>query len=149
MSIRRPRLLIVEDEILLAWLARETLGREGCEIVVASGRTDAVAAALADRPDLVIMDVDLAFDPARPGDWDGVAAACAIYDKTGIRCLLVGSLDPHRQLRAAAARPLGMLAKPYKGSELAAAVRSALASAVRRAPAIAARADQGAARRDA
>ena len=125
--------MIVEDEILLAWLAREALGQAGYEVVAAAeGRSAAVATALSERPDLVLMDIDLACDPRQLDDWDGVGAACEIYAKAGIRCLLTGHLDARRRRQAATARPLGMLAKPYKASELVAHVGVALARQRRR-----------------
>jgi CheY-like chemotaxis protein len=122
----RKRVLVVEDEVLLAWLARATLEQAGYGVVsTTASRSLAVAAALAHQPDLVLMDVELAADPARHEDGDGVAAACDIYDATGIRCIFTGDLDAAARARAAEARPLGWLAKPYGGRALLAVLRDA------------------------
>lgn len=123
MSRRRGRVLIVEDEVLLAWMARETLQEAGYEVVgVATDRPAAVAAAVTHRPDLVLMDIRLA------GGTNGIEAAIEIFSRTGIRSIFVtatGSLE--KRLRAKPAQPLGWLAKPFDAADLVAIVGTALA----------------------
>jgi CheY-like chemotaxis protein len=123
MSHRHGRVLIVEDEALLAWMARETLQEAGYEVVgVATDRPAAVAAAVAHRPDLVLMDIRLA------GGTNGIEAAIEIFSRTGIRSIFVTATgSPEKRLRAKPARPLGWLAKPFDPPDLVDIVRAALA----------------------
>jgi len=53
-----PRILIVEDEAIVALDIEERLYRLGYEVVgTVDSRADALASAAAVRPDLVLMDV--------------------------------------------------------------------------------------------
>jgi CheY-like chemotaxis protein len=71
--IRSRTVLLVEDEFMIARMMAGTLQQMGCRVLgpVPSGE-QAVRTALADRPDLVLMDVRL------QGAMDGVDAAQAI-----------------------------------------------------------------------
>src|ERR1700733_3678431 len=78
----RGRILVVEDEFLIASAVEVDLSDGGFEVVaVANTATDAVGLAREKRPDLVIMDIRLV------GDRDGVDAALEIFRETGIRCI--------------------------------------------------------------
>jgi CheY-like chemotaxis protein len=122
MSQRCGRILIVEDEVLVAWMTRETLQEAGFDVVgVAADHPAAVDAALAQRPDLVLMDIRLA------GGTSGISAAIEIFEKTGIRAIFVTATGAGKKLRAEPAQPLGWLAKPYDPSHLVALVGAALA----------------------
>jgi two-component system, response regulator PdtaR len=70
---RRPAILIVEDDALMATLVEEVVAGLGYEIAasVATGE-GAIEAARASRPDLVLMDVNLR------GHLNGIEAAEAI-----------------------------------------------------------------------
>ncbi|MFO1079289.1 MAG: hypothetical protein U1E23_01495 [Reyranellaceae bacterium] len=125
MDKRRPRILIVEDDVLLAWVAWTGLERAAFEVIGVADGSGAVAAAVAGRPDLVIMDIDvIERATGRPGG--GVAAAAAIHDRAGIRCLLTGCSRGQPPAWRAVADPAGWLSKPYGDSDLVAAVRTAL-----------------------
>jgi CheY-like chemotaxis protein len=124
MSQRCSRVLIVEDEVLLAWMSQEILQETGYEVVgVAMDHSAAVAAAIAHRPDLVLMDIRLA------GGTSGIEAAIEIFERTGIRSIfLTASGSPEKQLRARPAQPLGWLAKPFDPADLVTLVGTALAN---------------------
>ena len=123
-SSSRPRILIVEDEYLIAVQVEETLVDAGFEVVgTASTAAQAVRLANAEQPALVVMDVRLI------GAGDGVEAALEIYGATGIRCIFTTAYtDPEMQRRAAAAAPFGWLGKPYRMEALVGLIRRALGS---------------------
>ncbi|MFO1079280.1 MAG: response regulator [Reyranellaceae bacterium] len=116
------RVLIVEDDRLLALVLHDALSFAGYAVVGAARRGDeAVGLALAERPDLIVMDVNLA------DGTDGISAAATILERTGIRCLLATArTDAATRRRATASQPLGWLAKPYDETRLLDAVADAL-----------------------
>jgi DNA-binding NarL/FixJ family response regulator len=112
---KKPTVLIVEDEYLVALQSEIALRDAGFEIVgIASAADEAVEVARSERPNVVIMDVRLI------GDRDGIDAALEIYRATGIRCIFATAhSDPETRRRAHAAEPLGWLPKPYTPDQLA------------------------------
>ena len=117
----RRRVLIVEDEFFLAVQIEEWLLAAGFDVVdVAHTGDDAVSVAVADRPDLVIMDIRLAKET------DGIAAATEILARTGIRSIFASAFGdaPTRQ-RGEAAHPFGWLHKPFTADALLKAVNDA------------------------
>jgi DNA-binding NarL/FixJ family response regulator len=118
-----PRVLIVEDEYLVAMEAEAALADAGFEVVgIAHSAEEAVALARTAKPHLVVMDIRLA------STRDGVDAAREIFEATGIRCLFVTAHQtPDVRLRAQTASPLGWLPKPYTPDALVVAVQGALA----------------------
>lgn len=119
---RQGRILIVEDEFLIALTLEETLLAARYEVVgVAATFDEAVELAGSTRPDLAIMDIRLA------SERDGVEAALEIRRRFGVASLFASAnLDPNNKARAAAARPAGWLSKPYTPESLTAAVERAL-----------------------
>ena len=120
----RPRVLLVEDDFLVSMELEEGLREAGCRVTgIASSAEQAVAMAEADRPTLVVMDIRLT------GARDGVDAALEIHRRLGIRSIFASAHgDAAVRARAAAADPLGWIAKPYRVPLLVAAVRTALAA---------------------
>jgi two-component system, response regulator PdtaR len=118
-----PRILIVEDEYLVALQSEISLREDGFEIVgIAASADDAVRLARLERPALVLMDIRLT------GDRDGIDAALEIFRTLGIRSLFVTAhYDDETKNRAKAAAPLGWLAKPYTPDNLVALARHAAA----------------------
>ena len=117
-------ILIVEDDFLIAQQIQHSLTKAGYEIVgVATSAEEAISFAQASSPDLVLMDIRLA------GARDGVDVALELYANLGIRCLFVTAHhDQATRLRAAAAAPIGWVAKPFVMAVLIKSVRSALAA---------------------
>ena len=118
----KPRIMIVEDDYFAGLASEHALITAGYEVVglVTNGR-DAVAVAEREGPALVIMDIRLA------GGSDGVAAAIQIWERQRIRSVFATAhSDMATQSRAAAAHPLGWLAKPFSGPMLVRAVADAL-----------------------
>lgn len=118
----KARILIVEDEFLVAMTMEETLLEAGHEVVglVATGE-EAVQAGVSLRPDLVLMDIRLA------GPMTGIEAAVTLSAK-GIPSLFATShSDQGTRASGEQANPAGWLAKPFSDSEVLAAVENALA----------------------
>lgn len=118
------RILIVEDEFLIAMVAEDELTDAGHEIVgIAAGYESAITLAMTERPDLAILDVRLA------SIRDGIDVALELRQRLGIPAILAtGSHDDENLRRAQPALPLGWLAKPYTPEGLIAAVANACAA---------------------
>lgn len=121
---RPERILIVEDEYVVALDMEDTLRQAGFEVTgIARTAEEAVRLAEAGRPALVVMDIMLA------GERDGIEAATEIFERFGIRSVFASALrDPASMARASRANSLGWVSKPYTPASLVAAVRSALAA---------------------
>ena len=118
------RVLVVEDEALIAMELESILEQQGHEVVDAvATEADAIAVARLTRPDLVLMDVRL----ARGGD--GVATAIRLRQELGIRSIFItAQSDQVTRARAAAAEPAGFLGKPLSPDLLAKLIREAFGS---------------------
>ncbi|MBV9842824.1 MAG: response regulator [Sphingomonadaceae bacterium] len=112
---RRPslrRLLIVEDEPLVAFDNEHLLGESGYEVVATVDRyDDAVAAIQRGGIDLVLADVRL------PGQRDGIDVARAAAE-AGLPVLFVTGACPTEAQGVA----VGCLAKPYTQKQLLSAI---------------------------
>ena len=115
------RVLVVEDESLVAEELRRALMRAGYEVTgICRSGTDAIEAVRLQQPDLVLMDVQLA------GPMDGVEAATRIQREHGRPVVfLTAHADERTVLRARAAQPYGYLLKPFHESELRSVVELA------------------------
>jgi CheY-like chemotaxis protein len=121
-SSATQKILIVDDELWAAldmeWVV-QTLGHEA--IGPATTAEQAIELAGRMRPDLVLMDIRLA------NDSDGVTAAIEIRQRFDIPSLFVSAHgDQMIRSRAAAARPLGFIEKPFTPDALALAIEAAL-----------------------
>jgi DNA-binding response OmpR family regulator len=116
------RILIVEDDLLVASQMEAALAEAGFEIVgTASTGEEALQLAHAQSPTLVVMDIRLG------GDRDGIDTALELFGSHGIRCIFASAFsDQDAQRRAAPAAPLGWLQKPYTMASLMAVVRAAV-----------------------
>ena len=108
------RILIAEDEAVIALCLEDILDGFGHQVCgIASTADDAVALAGREKPDLVLMDVMLARGS------DGVSAACDIRQRHGIGSVLTSALTESAiRDRAAPARPLAFIRKPYNPGDL-------------------------------
>lgn len=125
-----PRVIIVEDESIVALDIRTRLNRMGYHIlgVVDSGEA-AVVLTLAARPDIVLMDIRL------KGDLDGIEAAKRIRQKSSVPIIyLTASADLHTVRRAEQEAPAPFLLKPFDIQELRALIEKALASPAQQNP---------------
>lgn len=122
--MRPARILIVEDEFLIALTAEAELMAAGFVVVGKAATYDkAVELARSTRTDLALMDVRLG-----PGK-DGIDAAITLRQDLDIPAIIAtGSMDDENRKRAAPAKPLAWLPKPYTPEDLVATVTRALDS---------------------
>ena len=116
------RILIVEDEWITAEDLRDILTELGYTVtaVVSSG-ADAIAQAEENAPDLALMDIRI------KGSMDGTETARALRERFNIPVVyLTAHADRGTLERAKVAEPLGYITKPFKESELHAAIEMAL-----------------------
>jgi signal transduction histidine kinase len=120
--LNRERILIVEDERLIALNLKITLEKLGFIItsIVSSGK-DAITNAELEKPDLVLMDINL------DDEMDGVEAAKIIYRKYRIPIIFVTAFSDSSLIdRAKEAGSFGYLLKPFQKEELYAMIEMAL-----------------------
>jgi len=116
------RLLVVEDDFLVASQIEAALKDAGYEVAeVVSSCDAALGAAASGGFTLAIMDIRLA------DDVDGVECALELFRKHQVRCVFATAHDDEDvRRRAAPARPLAWLQKPYTMASLVTTVRAAL-----------------------
>jgi DNA-binding NarL/FixJ family response regulator len=114
--------LIVEDQILIAWHLRELVERAGHRVIaMARNPAEAIAAAAQHRPDFAIMDIRL------EAGTSGLEAARMLYEGWGVRSIYVSAnLDAETRERATQLRALGFVGKPFLSSEVQEAIAKAL-----------------------
>ncbi|MFN3910638.1 response regulator [Hyphomonas sp.] len=111
---RRLRVLIVEDEHILA-MELETLLEELDVEIVGFAASAAEAEALVEmaRPDCMTMDVNI------NGERDGLYTAQQIFDRFGVRSIFIsGYADPATHERAEQCQAIGWIRKPVDKSQL-------------------------------
>lgn len=120
--MRPKRILIVEDERIVAMDVRGALADLGYDVVgIAASCADALAKAEALRPDLVLMDVRL------DGATDGIATAALLRERHAVSIVyLTANADPTTLGRALADAPGGFLTKPFSPATLHATIEVAL-----------------------
>ena len=108
------RLLVVEDEIIVANSIQRTLEKMGYIVpATASSGEEAVQITAEKRPDLVLMDIKL------PGDMDGVKATEQIHARFDIPVVyLTAYADEETLQRAKITEPFGYVLKPFQAREL-------------------------------
>jgi len=118
----RARVLVVEDEAIVALDIQSRLRNMGYEVVrqVSSGEA-AVEAAREMRPDLILMDIML------DGSMDGIQAAGAIRSDLSIPIIyLTAYADETTLQRAKVTDPFGYIIKPFEDRELSVNIEMAL-----------------------
>lgn len=120
--MKNTRILLVEDEAIVAFDLSASLKRLGYEVAgVASTGEQAVALALELRPNLVLMDISL------HGYMDGIEAAEAIHRRSDVPVIyLTAHSDADTFGRAKISAPFGYILKPFDERELALQVELAL-----------------------
>lgn len=121
-SLNRSRILIVEDEPIIALDLQQRLERMGYSVcaVVGTGE-EAVASTASDEVDLVLMDINLA------GEMDGVEAADLIRCQRQIPVVFLTASSSSATLeRAKLTEPYGYVLKPYENHKLETTIPIAL-----------------------
>lgn len=118
----KARIVVVEDEIVVARDLQHTLVRLGYEVpaTAASGQ-EALERVAAAQPDLVLMDIHLS------GPIDGIEAAEQIRQRHGLPVVfLTAHSDEATFRRAQITEPYGYVLKPFEERELEIAIGMAL-----------------------
>lgn len=118
----KARIMVVEDDRIVARDIREQLARIGHSVVaVAHSGEAAVDLAIGERPDLVLMDIRL------EGRMDGIDAAQVIRTQCQIPVVfLTAYADDETVRRASRAEPFGYLLKPFEDLHLRSVIAMAL-----------------------
>jgi PAS domain S-box-containing protein len=116
------RVLIVEDEGLIAEELCERLSRLGMSVVATVDSADAaVRSAVQMRPDLVLMDIRIR------GDRDGVEAAAEISRTVDVPIVYLTAHSDRATLdRAKRTAPFGYVVKPFQERDLLVAIEMAV-----------------------
>lgn len=117
------KILIVEDEILIAQVIADQLKRLGYEIVgIVNSGGAALTLAAETHPDLVLMDIVL-----KKHGMDGITAASQIREQFQIPVIYLTAYSDDATLRRAkVTEPFGYIVKPFDQRDLRIAVELAL-----------------------
>ncbi len=127
--MKRPRIMIVEDEWIIANDIKNCLVDLGYMVtsIVATGQ-EAVSTAAADQPDLILMDIMLR------GEMNGIDAAREIRKKQRLPIIYLTAYDNQYLVeQAKQTENYGYLLKPFKDRELHIAIDLALHKAAKEA----------------
>lgn len=120
----RTRILIAEDEAIVALDIQDRLEAAGYEVIgLVDTAEEAIQVGLEQRPDLVLMDIHL------KGHKDGIAAAEELGRSSVPVVFLTAYADEPTVARAKTSEPFGYLLKPCRERELHSALQMALARA--------------------
>lgn len=116
-----PRLLIVEDELVVAENVRDSLAELGYPIIgIATSQPEVLRAIDDDPPDLVLMDIRL------KGRADGIKLADRIRAQTGLPIIfMTAHADPTLLERARFTQAYGIVLKPFTTRELHSTIQMA------------------------
>jgi len=121
-AVKKESILVVEDDFIVAKVIEKNLIDLGYTIVgmVATG-DEAIAKAGSERPDLVLMDIQLL------GDMDGITASEKIHAAFNIPVIFLTALSDKQTFdRALLTAPYGYIIKPFSQNTLSATIRVAL-----------------------
>lgn len=120
--MKSESVLIVEDDFIVAKVIEKNLVDLGYTVcgMVATGE-EAIAKAGNEKPDLVLMDIQLL------GDMDGIAASERIHAAFNIPVIFLTALSDKQTFdRALVTAPYGYIIKPFSQNTLSATIRVAL-----------------------
>jgi two-component system, response regulator PdtaR len=119
------RVLILEDEILIAWELRDALIDAGFQVVGTASRVrEALPIAEKTHPHVAVVDVRLR------GERDGIEAGLLLRQQFGAEIVfLTGQAEPVAEQRAGFVRPAAYLHKPVSHRLLVSTIREAAAIA--------------------
>jgi CheY-like chemotaxis protein len=123
--VKKPRILVVEDDRIIARYLRMILEQLGYEVTaLASTGQAAINEAETTKPDLILMDIIL------DGAMDGIEAAGVIRSHLNIPLIyLTAYSDRATRERADVTQPFGYLSKPIMKDDLRRIIEQALSTA--------------------
>jgi CheY-like chemotaxis protein len=118
----KPKVLIAEDESIIAMDLKVTLKRMGYEVTsVVNNALAAIQKAEQDKPDVILMDIMLG------GSLDGIEAAKIITHKHATPIIYITALKDEKTMeRASLPDPYLYLMKPFIANDLKFAIESLL-----------------------
>jgi CheY-like chemotaxis protein len=120
--MEKEKILIVEDEILIARDTESKLKKMGYIVTgIAASHDEAIAAINLNKPDLILMDIRI------KGQMDGIDTALEVQEKYRIPVVFqTAHADDATVARARVTGSYGYLVKPIKDTEFKIAVENAL-----------------------
>ena len=118
----KPKILIVEDDMIIAADVSMQLSKLGYEIIGINTRAEDALKTISDnRPDIILMDIMLS------GKMNGIEAAKVILEEFQIPLIFMTSnTDDATFQDALTAKPYAFVSKPFQKSELARSLKIAL-----------------------
>lgn len=120
----RPRVLVVDDDPGIRLVCATTLDLDGCQAIEATNGQEALELALAEPPDLVLLDLSMPV-------LDGFGLAAALRADARTReiplVILTGERVPHLTATIDETGALGLFTKPFDPAAVSAFVRKVLA----------------------
>lgn len=122
MTIENRKILIVEDEVVTAIFIEKIVEGLGYDVLdIVTDGTQAINKALDERPDLILMDINL------EGDIDGIEVMSKIRETVEIPCIYITAFTDKKILeRAKLTHPYAYLIKPFETQDLEIAISIAL-----------------------
>ena len=114
MKDQPPKILLVEDDMIIAADLSIQLTKMGYEVIGINTRAEDALKTIKDsRPDIILMDIVLS------GKMNGIEAAIIILQEHQIPLIfLTSNTDDATFQRALTAKPYAFIAKPYQKSEI-------------------------------
>lgn len=115
------KIMTIEDNEADSYLIRFIFEKNGYKVIEANNGALGVGLAIKERPDLILMDINL------PGEINGVEAANQIHSKSNIPIVfLTAHTDQETLERAKITDPFGYVTKPFDETNLRFAVEIAI-----------------------
>ncbi|MFA4876246.1 MAG: response regulator [Methanoregula sp.] len=120
----KNRILVVEDNAIIAMEIQERLKRIGYDVTgTAATGDDAISQAVADPPDLILMDIRLR------GNMDGTQAAGTITSRVDVPVIYITAYsDSETRDRARQVLSYGYIIKPFNDQQLLCAIDMAFSN---------------------
>ncbi|TGM52979.1 histidine kinase dimerization/phosphoacceptor domain -containing protein [Leptospira adleri] len=120
--LQKPKILVVEDEIIVAVNLGQKLKKLGYELVgITSSGEEAIQKAEENHPDLVLMDINI------EGNLDGIETAEVLRNRFHTPVIyLTAYADENTLDRAKKTQPLGYIVKPFESDQLRSSIEVAL-----------------------
>jgi CheY-like chemotaxis protein len=113
MPEQKQKILIVEDELIVALHLRSLLQENDYEVLRVSSGEEAITTSSATRPNLALMDIKL------NGKLDGIEAGEFLYKSFNIPIVYLTSCSDKEIFKSALKiSPFGYLTKPFKAIDL-------------------------------
>lgn len=118
----KVKILIVEDETIVALDLSMRLQKEGYEVVgIASNSDDAIGIFSENKPDLVLMDINI------KGKKDGIETAAALKKIQEVPLIFLTAFSQNEYItRAKAVNPSAYLVKPFNNDSLHTSIQIAI-----------------------